>query len=99
LLTDTHTTFILAAGGHNAGIVSEPGHPHRSYQIDSVEKGHGWVEPDAWIKKAPMREGSWWEAMHAWLKERSGAPIAPPAFKGESLGDAPGTYVFVRYAD
>ena len=37
--------------------------------------------------------------MHAWLKERSGAPVAPPAFQGESLGDAPGTYVFVRYAD
>jgi polyhydroxyalkanoate synthase len=99
LLTDTHTTFILAAGGHNAGIVSEPGHPRRSYQIDSVEKGHGWIEPEVWLKKAPQRDGSWWEAMHAWLKERSGAPVAPPAFQGESLGDAPGTYVFVRYAD
>ena len=31
LHTDTATTFILAAGGHNAGIVSEPGHPRRSY--------------------------------------------------------------------
>ncbi len=27
LQTDTHVTFVLAAGGHNAGIVSEPGRP------------------------------------------------------------------------
>ena len=27
LLTDTEVTFLLTSGGHNAGIVSEPGHP------------------------------------------------------------------------
>ncbi len=100
LLTDTHTTFILAAGGHNAGIVSEPGHPHRSYQMGSVEKGHGWTEPDEWLAKTPMFDGSWWEAMHAWLHERSGAPVPPPAMNpAKVLGDAPGDYVKVRYAD
>jgi polyhydroxyalkanoate synthase len=31
LLSDTEITFVLASGGHNAGIVSEPGHPRRSY--------------------------------------------------------------------
>ncbi|WP_155837425.1 alpha/beta hydrolase [Herminiimonas sp. CN] len=100
LLTDTHVTFILAAGGHNAGIVSEPGHPHRSYQIDSSEKGAGWIDPDAWAAKAPIHEGSWWEAMHAWLHERSGTPVPPPTIDPASvLGDAPGDYVMVRYAD
>jgi len=29
ILTDTDVTFILCSGGHNAGIVSEPGHAHR----------------------------------------------------------------------
>ena len=32
-------TFVLTTGGHNAGIVSEPGHPHRSYQIGDARRG------------------------------------------------------------
>jgi polyhydroxyalkanoate synthase len=100
LLTDTQTTFILAAGGHNAGIVSEPGHARRSYQMDCVEKGHTWVAPDQWVAKAPVIEGSWWQAMHAWLQERSGQPVPAPVIKPASiLGDAPGQNVLVRYAD
>ena len=43
LQTDTHVTFVLAAGGHNAGIVSEPGRPRRSYQIAATEDGNGWT--------------------------------------------------------
>ena len=100
LLTDTHTTFILAAGGHNAGIVSEPGHPRRSYQLGSVESGHGWTEPDEWVATAPAFEGSWWEAMDTFLKARSGKPVRPPPLHPDQvLGDAPGDYVQVRYAD
>ena len=100
LLTDTQTTFILAAGGHNAGIVSEPGHVHRSYQMDCVEKGHVWIEPDEWATQAPMFEGSWWEAMHTWLQERSGTPVPAPTIKPASvLCDAPGENVMIRYAD
>ena len=99
-LTDTPITFILAAGGHNAGIVSEPGHAGRSYQIDSVEAGHDWIEPDDWLAQAPLHQGSWWEALHAWLQQRSGKPVAPPGIDPASvLGDAPGDYVRVRYAD
>ena len=66
-------------GGHNAGIVSEPGRARRSYQIAATEDGQGWTGPDEWEANAPVREGSWWEAMDAWLKERSGEPVAPPA--------------------
>ncbi|MDP3131581.1 MAG: hypothetical protein Q8M78_01435 [Burkholderiaceae bacterium] len=100
LLTDTHTTFVLAAGGHNAGIVSEPGHPRRSYQMASVDKGHGWTDPQEWVEQAPLFQGSWWEAMSAWLKARSGAPVAPPTIDDtQVLCDAPGVYVKVRYVD
>ncbi|MBX9936321.1 MAG: poly-beta-hydroxybutyrate polymerase-like protein, partial [Burkholderiaceae bacterium] len=100
LQTDTHVTFVLAAGGHNAGIVSEPGRPRRSYQINSIEDNQGWTEPDEWLANAPTRQGSWWEAMDAWLKERSSAPVAPPAIDPANvLCDAPGEYVMVRYVD
>ena len=100
LQTDTHVTFILAAGGHNAGIVSEPGRARRSYPIAATEDGNGWTGPDEWEASAPVREGSWWEAMDAWLKERSGKPVAPPAMDpAHVLCDAPGEYVMVRYAD
>ncbi|WP_370680850.1 PHA/PHB synthase family protein [Comamonas sp. GB3 AK4-5] len=100
LQTDTHVTFVLAAGGHNAGIVSEPGRPRRSYQIASVEDGQGWTDPDDWVAQAPVVQGSWWEAMHAWLNERSGTPIKPPAISPDRVVcEAPGDYVMVRYAD
>lgn len=29
LVNDTNVTFVLTSGGHNAGIVSEPGHKDR----------------------------------------------------------------------
>src|SRR5450830_1386532 len=99
-LTDTQITFVLAAGGHNAGIISEPGHARRSYQIDVTEKGQAWLEPDEWLANAPLVDGSWWEAMHSWLHERSGAQVAPPTIKpADVLGEAPGENIMVRYAD
>lgn len=100
LQTDTHVTFVLAAGGHNAGIVSEPGRPRRSYQIGSVEDGQGWTDPDDWVAQTPVVQGSWWEAMDQWIKQRSSTPIKAKAIKADHvLCDAPGQYVMVRYAD
>jgi len=100
LLTDTSVTFVLAAGGHNAGIVSEPGRPRRSYQIATTVPADGWIEPDAWAAQAPLREGSWWEAYRDWLQARSGPLQAPPSIPPElQVGDAPGLYVKERYAD
>ncbi|MBK7655598.1 MAG: polyhydroxyalkanoic acid synthase [Betaproteobacteria bacterium] len=100
LLTDTQTTFILAAGGHNAGIISEPGHANRSYQMAAADKGHDWTAPDEWVAKAPLFDGSWWEAMHAWLADRSGEQVPAKAIPAkQALCNAPGEYVMVRYAD
>ncbi|WP_313076584.1 alpha/beta fold hydrolase [Melaminivora sp.] len=100
LQTDTHVTFVLAEGGHNAGIVSEPGRPRRSYQVASVEDNTGWIDPDEWKAQTPVLPGSWWEAMHAWISERSGKPVpAKPIPAAQALCDAPGTYVMTRYAD
>jgi polyhydroxyalkanoate synthase subunit PhaC len=98
--TDTETCFILAAGGHNAGIISEPGHTHRSYQIKSMPKGHTWIDPDDWLTTTPTEEGSWWPAWSRWLKHHSGALVKAKGISNEAeLADAPGQYVLTRYND
>ena len=100
LQTSTPVTFVLAEGGHNAGIVSEPGRPRRSYQMASAQGDAGWIDPDDWRAQAPTVQGSWWEAMHAWVTERSGKPVAAKPIAAEHvLCDAPGSYVMTRYAD
>ena len=101
LLTDTEVTFVLTGGGHNAGIVSEPGHPRRSYQVLTQANDARYVDPDAWLAAAETHEGSWWLEWARWLDARSGAPVPPPPM-GEAragyrvLCDAPGTYVMQR---
>jgi polyhydroxyalkanoate synthase subunit PhaC len=92
LLTDTDVTFLLTSGGHNAGIVSEPGATQRTYQALTKRGADHYVDPDSWIAKAPYKAGSWWPEWAAWLAGHSGALVAPPP-TGKPLGDAPGTYV------
>jgi polyhydroxyalkanoate synthase len=101
LLTDAEITFVLASGGHNAGIVSEPGRPRRSYQVSTRAYDGKYVDPDAYLATAPRQGGSWWLAWQRWLAEHSGERAAPPAMgapkKGyEPLAAAPGTYVLAR---
>lgn len=98
--TNAPITFVLAEGGHNAGIVSEPGRPRRSYQIADAIGNTDWIDPELWREQVEVVPGSWWEAMTAWLAKHSGKPIAPPTIKVKDvLCDAPGEYVLVRYAD
>jgi polyhydroxyalkanoate synthase len=98
LLADTDVTFVLTTGGHNAGIVSEPGHPHRSYQLATRTHGDRYVDPDTWQTVTARQEGSWWPAWQAWLQEHSGVPVAArplgaPDRSYPALGNAPGYYV------
>jgi polyhydroxyalkanoate synthase len=52
------------------------------------------------VDQAPVHDGSWWIAMHTWLQERSGIPVAPLTIDpADVLCDAPGENVMVRYAD
>ncbi len=92
LLADAEVTFVLTSGGHNAGIVSEPGHAHRSYRIAVKTEDGKYVDAPHWREAAELREGSWWTAWWAWLDARSGEPVAPPKM-GEPVCDAPGIYV------
>jgi len=99
-LCEAEITFVLAAGGHNAGIVSEPGHPNRHHQIACAPRGAPWIAPETWQQTAPRHEGSWWPAWHAWLAARSSARVAPKALPSSAdLGAAPGQYVLQRYAE
>jgi len=44
LFTDNELTFPLTNGGHNAGIVSEPGHKGRRYDIATRYIGDRYVD-------------------------------------------------------
>jgi polyhydroxyalkanoate synthase subunit PhaC len=100
LLADAEeVTFLLTSGGHNAGIVSEPGHPRRSFQMACRTDRDRYIDPDTWQSTTPKQSGSWWPAWQAWLVRHStGQQVAPPELGAPDQGicpicDAPGTYV------
>jgi polyhydroxyalkanoate synthase len=97
-LSDTEITFVLTSGGHNAGIVSEPGHAHRHFRIYHTWADDLRVSPDEWLAATTSQEGSWWPTWTDWLKAHSSPkrvvpPVAGPDPREEALADAPGTYV------
>ena len=100
LLADAEeVTFLLTSGGHNAGIVSEPGHPRRHYQLARRTEGDCYLDPDTWQAQTPRQEGSWWPAWESWLARHSATtwvpapPMGAPDRGLAPLGPAPGTYV------
>ena len=100
-LTDTDITFVLTSGGHNAGIVSEPGHKNRSFQMATKNTADRDIDPATWRNIAPCFEGSWWPAWQSWLARHSTGRIAPPTLGNTAAGlvpiaDAPGIYVLER---
>ena len=101
-LADTEVTFALTVGGHNAGIVSEPGHPRRSFKIATHSDGALHLSPEEWLETAEQRPGSWWLAWHDWLAGHSSrARVSPPGMGAPEAGypplaDAPGTYVLQK---
>jgi polyhydroxyalkanoate synthase len=100
-LADADVTFALTNGGHNAGVLSEPGHENRHFRIALHRHDDRYVDADTWLATNPVREGSWWPAWASWLAERSGEPIAaPPLGRAEGrfapLEDAPGSYVSMK---
>ena len=96
LLADAPVTFVLTNGGHNAGVVSPPGHPRRHHRVLTRRHDERYLDPESWAERATFRPGSWWPTWTDWLTERSGAPAAPPPLGTEAypvLGAAPGRYV------
>lgn len=100
-ILDTSVTFLLTSGGHNTGIVPDPQHSHPHYRTATHNDEDNYTDPDTWLRTIPKHEGSWWSTWTAWLTERSGQPVAPPAIGAPDLGlppleNAPGCYVFRR---
>lgn len=101
MLTDVEIRFLLVSGGHNAGVVSEPGRDGRSYHVATRPAGTPWLAPDDWLARAERKEGSWWPEWAAWLCEHSGEPVRPHVLGAPDKGypvlaDAPGSYVLQR---
>jgi polyhydroxyalkanoate synthase len=98
LFADTDVTFALTSGGHNAGIVSEPGHHDRHFRIGHTVEGAGFRDPAQWLEETDTQDGSWWPPLSDWLLVRSGSDVAPPPMGKpgspyKAICDAPGTYV------
>jgi polyhydroxyalkanoate synthase len=101
LIDDTDVTFVLTSGGHNAGIVSEPGHKGRHYRMSHRAADARYVDPDTWYATATADEGSWWPAWLTWLDTQSKARRSPPPVGAPDKGypvleRAPGQYVLER---
>jgi polyhydroxyalkanoate synthase len=99
LFTDNDATFVLTSGGHNAGVVSEPGHPRRHFRIAHRAPDDRYLPPDRWLPLAHQESGSWWPTWSDWLAAASlGELTAPPPMGARDaglrpLGPAPGAYV------
>tara|TARA_R110001592_G_scaffold29350_4_gene106518 strand:- start:6065 stop:6511 length:447 start_codon:yes stop_codon:yes gene_type:complete len=100
LLTESEITFVLTSGGHNAGIVSEPDHKGRTYQIATVPNTAHYKPPGQWEKTTSVTEGLWCDAWEPWLVGHGGDKIKPPSMGDNKdyapIRDAPGKYVLMK---
>lgn len=97
LLTDADVTFLLASGGHNAGIISPPGGFKGYHRIRTSMHGEHYLAPDEWLEVARKEDGSWWPTWEAWLAEKASGEVPAREVKApDGLPDAPGHYVMER---
>jgi polyhydroxyalkanoate synthase subunit PhaC len=104
LMVNTSVTFVLTNSGHNAGIVSEPGHRGRYYRIAERKPGDPYLDPANWLTRSELNQSkSWWSAWQNWITGHSSPDhVKPPSVMGTATGaympvcDAPGTYVFQK---
>jgi polyhydroxyalkanoate synthase len=84
--------FVLAGGGHIAGIVSPPHPKAKHWAADAVAS-----EPQEWFEQAELKQATWWQDWATWMTRRSGRKVAAPSGFGggvyEVLDDAPGQFV------
>jgi polyhydroxyalkanoate synthase len=91
---DADVTFVLAGGGHNVGIVSDPRNTRNHYRIALKRRDDPTVGPDEWVLATQQRAGPWWLAWIDWLASQSSGPASAPPMGSDAyppLADAPGT--------
>ena len=100
LFSDAEMTFVLTKGGHNSGILSEPGHRGRGYRVGFRTAEDRYEDPVSWMEDHEFHDGSWWPVWLDFLKAQSSAePVEPPQMGAPEKGyaaicAAPGTYVY-----
>jgi len=82
----------LTSGGHNAGIVSEPGHPGRHYRCATREPDAPYRSRHEFFEQTPIIDGSWWPCWSAWLRAHSTGLVSARQVD-PALEPAPGRYV------
>ncbi|RQR34176.1 MULTISPECIES: alpha/beta hydrolase [unclassified Burkholderia] len=95
LLTHHALTFVLTSGGHNAGIVSEPGHPGRHYRCATREPGAPYRSRHDFVRETPAVDGSWWTCWRDWLRAHSSGDV-PARVPAAGFAAAPGHYVLEK---
>jgi len=98
LFTDSDLTFVLTKGGHNSGILSEPGHKGRHYRLSRRPAGAHYVGPEAWFADTASKPGSWWPDWADWLAAQGRGLVNAPAMGAPDkdlapLCPAPGSFV------
>ena len=87
-------TFVLAASGHIAGVISPPGSKYGHWQ-----NPHQPTDPDEWFRTATADSGSWWPVWDQWVAGFSEGTVdsrEPGGGKLQPIEDAPGSYVRMR---
>lgn len=95
LMKNADVKFILASSGHIAGVVNPPAKKKGGFFIAPVK---GQKDPEAWLKTAKQKEGSWWTDWNKWINEQSDNEKVPARKIGakakfKAIEPAPGRYV------
>jgi polyhydroxyalkanoate synthase len=87
--------FVLGASGHVAGVINPPSANKYGYWTNEALA----ADPEAWLRDATFRQGSWWTDWDKWIAAHGGGQV-PARVPGSGdlapIEDAPGSYVSVR---
>jgi polyhydroxyalkanoate synthase len=88
------TRFVLSTSGHIAALVNPPGNPKARFQVSEDNP----ADESGFLATAEAMSGTWWTDYAQWLRDHCGPEVPAPTEPGggglESLGTAPGSYVF-----